>query len=646
MEQQGQGINDNTALIGAEGLSVRSFGAVGDGVTDDTAAILAAITAAKAHGKTLVFPNLYGAVGHYLASAELDMSGLRVEGEQGAILDFTGASVASFSNGACVFAGGALTALPDLNANVAAGDTSIVFANSVAGSLFPGSVFAIYDPTDSSFNPARTTYRAGEWCRVSSVSGATITVDRPLRVAYVAATVENFRLDPTSLSVQGLEVRGIGTTTTVAVIEVDLAENCRFVDLELSGTQWAHLLVQRVVGAIVSDVRATDYGAVGSTNYGVAVDSCQDINICNCRIQVQRHAVTLSNVDADAGVPSRNVTVSDCFLVGNSHTALDAHGSAEDYKFVNCQCHGGITAGGDRALVAGCYATGSSVAAGPALHFPETIGADFTVTDCTFEEGFPLDVNRGLIDWGGNSTDAIVLAARAGSRFLIKGNRINLRAGLNAMSLRHRGTLTSDVRATISENIVRRSTVAQLSTFFQTRGDATHFWRSIEFIDNACDGVGIFVQETGAEDIQIRGGQIRNAGANGIRVEDNGTAAAFPWGGANGTQSIIVEGVQVRESWTTGIRLAGWDLAVSRCKVLGCLSLNNSQVGSGSSSFRSSLYMADFEIALMKENTFGDGQAVATQVRTWAADFITTLVESDTMLVGTAMTVNTSNIGR
>jgi hypothetical protein len=54
-----------------ENVSVKDFGAVGDGVTDDTVAIQAACTANL--GKTIFFPQ-----GNYLVSSTIDLTGLRV----------------------------------------------------------------------------------------------------------------------------------------------------------------------------------------------------------------------------------------------------------------------------------------------------------------------------------------------------------------------------------------------------------------------------------------------------------------------------------------------------------------------------------------------------------------------------------------
>lgn len=627
--------------LSGRAVNAREHGIVADGVTTETARLQAAIDAARAAGAALFLP-----MGAIVCDAELDISGAEIVGAPGAVLDFTGAAPANFPNNACLFAAGDLMQLPALAADVAALTTTVTFA--AAPELAPGDVFAIYNPADGSFNAARPQYRAGEWCRVVAVAGAVVTLAAPLRAGYAAADVGTYRLAPTTVQLEGVEVRGLGTTDAVAVVEVSRAVDCSFARLRLSGTQWAHLLVDRTVGAVVHDVRAFDDGPVGATNYGIAIDSSSEVLVSGCRAQVRRHAVTLNQRDVVCGVPCRKVIVDGSFLTGTDHTALDAHGGCEDYWFTNNVCCGGITAGGDRGTISKCYASGSATSSGSAVRFTETIGADFTLADCAIEETVPLGSNRGLVDWGGNTQDALVVAERAGSRFEIVRNRIRLAAGLNAMILRHRGNATADVRATVAGNIVRRPTAGQVSAYMQVRGDDTSGgrWRQVVFAANDCDGVGIMVDGTGAESIQVDGDQVLNAGAEGIRVTDSGTAADFPWGGANGDQSIAIRGAQVRASWETGIHVRGWHADVGHLLLHDAESINNSRVGSGSAVLRSSCYVQDLEVAKVRGCTFGDGQSATTQVRTWAADNVGLLVESDNTVVGAPQTSDFTNIGR
>lgn len=82
--------------LGSKFISVKGYGAVGDGVTNDYAAIVAARTAAVASGKTLIFPAGTYAIGSTL---ELGYRGLRVIAMGHVLIKHTGSGRAiSFDN--------------------------------------------------------------------------------------------------------------------------------------------------------------------------------------------------------------------------------------------------------------------------------------------------------------------------------------------------------------------------------------------------------------------------------------------------------------------------------------------------------------------------------------------------------------------
>ena len=58
----------------AQRISVRDFGAKGDGSTDDSAAILAAMSIANSYGGTIYFPSVYGAATTYNTSSVISIS--------------------------------------------------------------------------------------------------------------------------------------------------------------------------------------------------------------------------------------------------------------------------------------------------------------------------------------------------------------------------------------------------------------------------------------------------------------------------------------------------------------------------------------------------------------------------------------------
>ncbi len=384
------------------------YNATGNGVTDDTTAFINAAQAARGGSRRLLIPR-----GTYNVNREINVSGLHVQLEQGAIVDFGGAPSGNFPSTACMYATGTLADLPALNANVAAQDTQIVFAS--AHGLAVGDVFAIYDPTDFSFNLARAEYRAGEWCRVQEVTSATeVMIDRPLVASYVAATVTCHAQTSTTLQLTGGEIRGVGTSTSIAVVEVIYGQGVSISNVELSGTQWSHINLQQCVGVVAKGVFARDYGPQGSTNYGININSCRDVVVADGVLETRRHPITCTTVNGDAGVPGRNIIVANCVLTADRNAPMDVHGATEFYTVIGCDLNGGISLSGDHGKVVGCRMTNRNNNGNRGILLSEMAGTDLTVADCDVFQTAAITSGWGLIDWAGNTTATAIDSSRTG----------------------------------------------------------------------------------------------------------------------------------------------------------------------------------------------------------------------------------------
>lgn len=167
-------------------VNVRWEGAKGDGITDDTAAINRATLKAFEQGGGQVFvPS-----GTYLISGEITLyDNVYLVGEGiGATtitsVGFSGDSVAAFPNQANIFGIGSTLLLDTPSGNLAQGDTSITLASDQSANVSSGDYVFIYNVVDYSFSSARSYYKAGEFCQVRNVSGATLTLNAPLFAPY------------------------------------------------------------------------------------------------------------------------------------------------------------------------------------------------------------------------------------------------------------------------------------------------------------------------------------------------------------------------------------------------------------------------------------------------------------------------------
>jgi len=308
-------------------LSVLDMGATGNGITDDTAAIQAAITAAR----EVFFPS-----GTYkITSAVTVPSDTTIRCD--ADVTFDSSSVAGDLN--LFYAAGSFGTPYILTANAALGAVSLTLGALDAANFAAGDWIQIYSSVI--YDTGWTSAPIGEMVQVDSVAGTSVVLKSPLAGGpYNTADAAQIRKVNFVENVKFFGGSFLGNSTpTVSHIAVryEVAYNCHVEGTKARYCNGTAFAMYDAVFCSVSKVHVEDALRTGS-GYGVNfTNSSQD---CTCTDSVflrVRHAVTNGLTSGSKGV-TRRITYQNlkCYNTINSGDAFDTHANGEDIQFVNC----------------------------------------------------------------------------------------------------------------------------------------------------------------------------------------------------------------------------------------------------------------------------------------------------------------------
>lgn len=615
----------NTPPGGPDGytISVKDFGAVGDGVHDDLPNIESAIAAAVNNGGGVVFfpPGTYRCSGQLTVQDGVFLEG---SGQSSTVIDFTGATASAFPDNGMIYGGGSLTDEPTIGSNVSAGDVSITLTSTPAD-LSQDDVLIILNTTDFSFNPQKSDWRAGEMYLIENVSGTTVNLMSPSFDSYsTGANISLWKLSSVTFGVSNMKVVGFSDTSgTVSVIHAVNSRGCVFENLDITGSQRACLEIRRCYQTSIDNIDAFDNGDNVGLNYGIAVVNSQRVTISGCNISVTRHAITHGGAKQDGDVVNRESVVTNCTLSSEESFAFDWHGNCESNTVSNCILQGGSTLGGSLNTIHGNTIT-TDQNAGIGVTMSGIITMDHMITGNTFIATRDISTtSAGVIQWNRSAPEDIT---RPGGTMMITENSFAMKDFDGKPVIMITRATTDDINVNFSGNVVKRKLTKPSAgvdgIVFQGDSVSGSAWNKIQIGNNTITGAPLILSECGAQIAWISNNVIQESTANGIQV------SGHPSGLAWDNETISVLNNVVSNSDVCGIRIQGTDGTVSTCLVSGNTSVRNNQDNlAGSSSDKSSANIFDFETATFSDNVTGDNQGAPTQAREWAASDIVNLYQ-------------------
>ena len=280
----------------AQSVNVKDFGAVGNGIADDTTAIQAAINS----GATVYFG---GPSDTYKITSTLDISNgdINLIGN-GATIDATG--ITSGNKWAMKAVGGLAATTTLLTADASNQTYSITVTSATGFSVNDWVLLSSNDPYTQYSNASYVVY-AGEFLCIRSIVGTTITFTTPIVSAptqYTTANsakitktafVENISIS--GLNFLGSNIAGQGERGLVLQYVKNFnVENCNFTHQDIYQLE----VTMSIIGNIVNNTFYGVFydGTTGTIFYGlVFLDSSQYVNAGDNIFQQVRHAVTTSS---------------------------------------------------------------------------------------------------------------------------------------------------------------------------------------------------------------------------------------------------------------------------------------------------------------------------------------------------------------
>ena len=507
-----------------EQVSVKDYGATGDGSTDDTTAIQNALIAANAFTpkKGVFVPaGKYKLTNRLLVPHGVSLIG---EGMGVTIFDTTTATYSSFTSysgsGKAVIHTPAptYTQIADPSADIARNAKSFAIASiSSPSAIAEGDFLLIWNDTDGSFSAHRTYYKAGEILKISDINSTTLFFESSVVDDYTASAVNLYKVTYGQQDFKGFTIlcNPAGGSQAFGLIAQGLKHSV-VRDVEVLNAPYTGISVQECYDITVDRCHATDNHLENSGEYGLSIGNSQVVSVSNGKFTAARHGLATGGSSGIGSITCRfmsftnnNVTTSDANGAGNTQ-AFNIHGNSEYVTVSNNTFDGGANIAGDHTVWTGNNMYGKSLN-GSAVLATEMVGFSHTFKGNIIRSTM-TDGERGVfIDFGGNS-EVFEGSGKTkhGGNLVIDGNTLiwdNIDNTRTYTGIIVKNTSFAEAEkiklivtnnTTIGQKVKTDNDGTQFGSFIMVEWGAGSAWEEINISNNVVHG-GYHIREVGSD---------------------------------------------------------------------------------------------------------------------------------------------------
>ncbi|MEM9994672.1 MAG: hypothetical protein AAGE79_11145 [Acinetobacter pittii] len=256
-------------------------------------------------------------------------------------------------------------------------------------SLNQNDLIALHNSRVSSLSVHRPYYYDGEMREVESVSGNVITLKAQLETSYPGGVEDKvWKIEPINLDINGVTFTGNG----LSAVKVSLASKSSFNfnanNLQNNTGSQNAFYIDRCFDCHVKGGRYIKKGISGTgTDYGILVSNSQDILIEADYAYGARHGCAVGGDDTDMSVPNRRIYFEKIIIENDPNSLLhaaDFHGNTIACYYKNCEIKGRVSLAGDSCKSISNRITSPAGEVRSPIHLTEVIGGDIGSFGDTF----------------------------------------------------------------------------------------------------------------------------------------------------------------------------------------------------------------------------------------------------------------------